>query len=156
MNKNLTRLSVGVLTLSASGLVAITGYEGFSSDAYIPVKGDKPTIGFGSTQGVKLGDKITVQQGIERLMRDTDKAQSAIRKCVKVPLSQDEYDAYTSFAFNIGAVKFCSSTLVRKLNQGDYDGACKQLKMWIYFHNVPLEGLRIRRNSEFERCVRGH
>ena len=156
MNKNLTRLSVGVLTLSASGLVAITGYEGFSSDAYIPVKGDKPTIGFGSTQGVKLGDKITVQQGIERLMRDTDKAQSAIRKCVKVPLSQDEYDAYTSFAFNIGAVKFCSSTLVKKLNQGDYDGACKQLKMWIYFHNVPLEGLRIRRNSEFERCVRGH
>ena len=126
------RLAVAALSLSAAGLVGIANWEGFSDHAYIPVAGDVPTLGFGSTEGVKMGDTITVPKAIERLHRDTGKAESAIGRCVKVPLAQHEFDAFTSFAFNVGAEAFCTSTLVKKLNAGDYSGACAELKRWVY------------------------
>ena len=147
------RLVVGALSLSAAGLTMIANFEGFSSDAYIPIPGDVPTIGFGSTEGVKMGDTITVPKALERLMRDVGVAESAIGRCVKVPLSQSEYDAFTSFAFNIGAAKFCSSTLVKKLNQGDYAGACAELKRWVYVDGRRVQGLVNRREAEYRLCM---
>lgn len=79
-----------------------------------------PIIDFGSMLGVQFGDKITVKEDSERLDRNVvvAVAESAIAKCVKVPLTQSEYDAYTSFAFNVGGSAFCGSTLVKKLNAG--------------------------------------
>ena len=148
------RIAVSLLSLSASGLIFLTQWEGFSPVAYIPVKGDKPTIGFGSTEGVKEGDAITVPEALERLNRDTNNAQSAIGRCVTVPLTQDEYDVYTSFAFNIGSSAFCSSTLVKKLNAGDYDGACLELKRWVFVKGRKVQGLVNRRESEYEKCMR--
>ena len=74
------RLAVGVLSLSAAGLLSIAGYEGFSDKAYISIEGDVPTIGFGSTQGVKMGDVITVPQALDRLRRDITVAESAIAR----------------------------------------------------------------------------
>lgn len=147
------RLVVGALSLSAAGLVSIAGYEGYSDEAYIPVAGDVPTIGFGSTEGVEMGDTITVPKALERLHRDTDKAESAIGRCVKVPLAQCEYDAFASFAFNVGAEAFCSSTLVKKLNQGDYEGACAELKRWVYVDGRRVQGLVNRREAEYRMCM---
>lgn len=147
------RLAVGALSLSAAGLLSIAGYEGFSDKAYIPIEGDVPTIGFGSTQGVKMGDKITVPHALERLNRDVGKAESAIGTCVTVPLTQGEYDAYTSFAYNVGTKAFCTSTLVRKLNSGDYEGACSELKRWVYAGGRKVEGLVKRREKEYAMCV---
>ena len=147
------RLAVAGLSLSAVGLLTIAKWEGFSDKAYIPVPGDVPTIGFGSTEGVKMGDTITVPKAIERLYRDTEKAESAIGRCVKVPLSQGEFDAFTSFAFNVGTEAFCSSTLVKKLNQGDYAGACAELKRWVYVDGRKVQGLVTRREAEFRLCM---
>lgn len=147
------RFAVAALSLSAAGLVSIVGFEGFSEKAYIPVAGDVPTIGFGSTEGVKMGDTITVPKAIERLHRDTEKAESAIGRCVKVPLAQREYDAFTSFSFNVGAEAFCSSTLVKKLNAGDYAGACSELKRWVYVDGRKVQGLVNRRESEYRLCM---
>lgn len=147
------RFAVAALSLSAAGLVSIVGFEGFSEKAYIPVEGDVPTIGFGSTEGVKMGDTITVPKAIERLHRDTEKAESAIGRCVKVPLAQREYDAFTSFSFNVGAEAFCSSTLVKKLNAGDYAGACSELKRWVYVDGRRVQGLVNRREAEFRLCM---
>lgn len=147
------RIAVAALSLSAAGLVGIANWEGFSDKAYVPVAGDVPTIGFGSTEGVKMGDTITVPQAIERLYRDTGKAESAIGRCVKVPLSQGEYDAFTSFAFNVGAEAFCSSTLVKKLNAGDYAGACAELKRWVYVDGRRVHGLVNRREAEYRMCM---
>lgn len=149
------RLAIGALSLSATGLLALAGYEGFRNEAYIPVPGDVPTVGFGSTEGVKLGDKITVEEGLERLYRDVGVVESAIAKCVKVPLTQGEYDAYTSFVFNVGGSAFCSSTLVKKLNSGDYPGACAELKRWVYADGKVLPGLVERREREFQICMGG-
>lgn len=147
------RIAVAALSLSAAGLVGIANFEGFSEKAYIPVAGDVPTIGFGSTEGVKMGDTITVPKAIERLHRDTEKAESAIGRCVKVPISQGEFDAFTSFAFNVGAEAFCSSTLVKKLNSGDYAGACQELKRWVYVDGRRVQGLVNRREAEYRLCM---
>ena len=147
------RLVVGALSLSAAGLVGIAGYEGYSDEAYIPVPGDVPTIGYGSTEGVQMGDTITPPKALERLMRDVGVAESAIGRCVKVPLSQSEYDAFTSFAFNVGGAKFCSSTLVKKLNSGDYDGACKELERWVFVQKQRVQGLANRRKDEYRLCT---
>lgn len=148
------RFVVGALSLSAAGLVSIANLEGFSEKAYIPIPGDVPTIGFGSTEGVKMGDTITPQKALERLMRDVGVAESAIGRCVKVPLSQSEYDAFASFAFNVGGEAFCSSTLVQKLNAGDYDGACAELERWVYSQKRVVPGLVNRRQVEYRLCVK--
>lgn len=147
------RLVVGALSLSAAGLVGIAGYEGYSDEAYIPVPGDVPTIGYGSTEGVQMGDTITPPKALERLMRDVGVAESAIGRCVKVPLYQHEYDAFASFAYNIGSEAFCSSTLVKKLNSGDYEGACQELKRWVYVDGRRVQGLVKRREAEFRLCM---
>ena len=147
-----TRFAVVSMSLTAAGLVALANFEGFSGEAYIPVPGDVPTIGFGSTGGVELGDKISVPQALNRLMRDVGDAESAIGRCVKVPLSQVEYDVYTSFAFNVGGKAFCASTLVKKLNARDYSGACAELKRWVYIDGREVKGLIKRREVEYKRC----
>lgn len=147
------RLAVAGLSLSAVGLLTIAKWEGFSDKAYIPVPGDVPTLGFGSTEGVQMGDTITVPKALERLMRDVGVAESAIGRCVKVPLSQGEYNAFTAFAFNVGAEAFCSSTLVKKLNAGDYSGACAELKRWVYVDGRRVQGLVNRREAEYRLCM---
>lgn len=147
------RLVVGALSLSAAGLVGIAGYEGYSDEAYIPVPGDVPTIGYGSTAGVQMGDTITPPKALERLVRDVGVAESAIGRCVKVPLYQHEYDAFASLAYNIGSEAFCSSTLVRKLNAGDYSGACQELKRWVYVDGRRVQGLVNRREAEYRMCM---
>lgn len=148
-----TRFAVAGMSLTAAGLVALANFEGFSGEAYIPVPGDVPTIGFGSTGGVELGDKISVPDALGRLMRDVGNAESAIGRCVKVPLSQGEYDAYTSFIFNVGQKTFCSSTLVKKLNSGDYQGACEELKRWVFVNGCKVKGLIKRREEEYRMCI---
>lgn len=147
------RLIISALSLSAVGLVSLLGYEGYSSQAYIPVKGDVPTIGFGTTEGVQIGDTITPEKAVERAYRDIYKTETAIHKCVNVPLTQNEYDAYTSLAYNIGTSAFCKSTLVKKLNARDYDCACSEIKRWVYFKGKVNQGLVNRREKEYRTCM---
>lgn len=141
---NNNRTIIAVLVLSAMGLVGIAVDEGYTAKAVPdPVKGTKvPTIGFGTTGGVKMGDTTTPVAALQRLQRDVQVFEGAVKKCVKVPLYQYEYDAYINLAYNIGAGKsgvadgFCEakrggpSTLVRKLNAYDYEGACYAILMW--------------------------
>lgn len=148
-----TRFAIGALSLSAAGLVALIGYEGYSDTAYIPIQGDVPTIGFGTTQGVKMGDTITPEKAVERAYRDIQNTETAIHKCVNVPLSQGENDAYTSLAYNIGTGAFCNSTLVKKLNARDYEGACAEIKRWVYSGGKIVPGLVARREKEYQTCV---
>lgn len=147
------RTGIAALALSAAGLVHIAMQEGYKEAAYIPVPGDVPTIGFGTTEGVKLGDKITPPKALERSLADIGKFEGAIKECVKVPLYQREYDAFTGLAYNIGTGAFCRSTLVRKLNAGDYAGACEQILVWDKFKGAPLPGLTKRRQSEYRMCI---
>lgn len=150
---NRLRLAIGTLTLSAAGFVGIVTHEGWSERAVAPVPGDVPSYGFGSTgPDVKAGDRITPVAAVQRAARDVTRFEGAIKQCVTVPLTQGEYDAYVSLAYNIGPTAFCGSTLVRKLNAGDYDGACAEILRWDRFKGQPLPGLTKRRRAEAAQC----
>lgn len=150
---NRTRTSVAALSLSAAAFVAILAHEGYREAAYTPVPGDVPTIGFGTTEGVKPGDRTNPVQAVQRALRDSSKFEGAIKRCVKVPLHQYEYDAYVSLSYNIGEGAFCNSTLVRLLNAEQYDLACEQIKRWDKFNGRSLPGLTKRRQEEFNKCT---
>ena len=148
------RRTVAALAVSATALVALLTSEGYSDRAYTPVPGDAPTIGFGTTEGVKLGDTITPPKAVARALTDVQKFEGAVKKCVTVPLSQNEYDAYLRLSYNIGAGAFCGSTLVKKLNSRDYRGACEQILVWDKFKGKPLRGLTLRRQEEYQLCLK--
>lgn len=147
------RMKVVSMGLSAMALVGIAVHEGYRGQAYVPVAGDVPTIGFGTTQGVRMGDTIDPVKALQRKIVDVQKFEGAIKQCVKVPLHQHEYDAYVSLAYNIGSGAFCSSTLVRKLNAQDYAGACREILRWDKFKGQPLPGLTKRRQQEYQQCI---
>lgn len=147
------RTGIAALALSAAALVGIALNEGYTSTAVHPVPGDVPTIGFGTTEGVHMGDTITPPRALARALKDIQKYEGAVRQCVTVPLTQHEYDAYISLAYNIGTSAFCGSTLVRKLNADDYAGACAEILHWDKFKGRPLHGLTIRRQAEYQKCL---
>lgn len=151
MNK--VRIAVAALSLSASAFVGIAVHEGYRQEAYIPVPGDVPTIGFGTTQGVKMGDKTTPERALVRLLADAGTYEQAVRRCAPVPMFQHEFDAYVSLTYNIGGGAFCASTLAKKLNAGDYAGACKEILRWDKFNGQALAGLTKRRQAEYKQCV---
>ena len=153
------RILAAALSLSAAGFAGIVLQEGYTDKAVIPIEGDKITIGFGTTEGVKMGDKITPPQAIGRAIRDINKFEGALKQCVTVPLSQSEYDAFVSLAYNVGPGAFCKSGIVRKLNAMDYDGACAEILRWRFFQGkdcaIPsnkCSGLYSRRKIESEQC----
>ena len=127
------RIAVGALSLSAAGLVALVMHEGYTDTPVRPLPGDVLTIGFGSTEDVKPGDRTTPPQALARALRDVQRFEGALKRCVTVPLAQAEYDEYLSFAYNVGGGAFCSSTMVRKLNARDYAGACREFARWTFF-----------------------
>ena len=147
------RKNIAAISLSATALVAIMLHEGYRENAYIPVAGDIPTIGFGTTSGVKLGDRTTPEKALQVAMKDVQSYEGAVKSCVTVPLSQNEYDAYISLSYNIGANAFCKSTLVKKLNQGQYTEACNQILRWDKYQGKPLAGLTKRRQEEYKKCL---
>ncbi|MDP1931922.1 MAG: lysozyme [Gammaproteobacteria bacterium] len=151
MNK--TRNSIAALVLSASALVGLAVSEGYRDRTYVPVEGDVPTLGFGSTQGVQVGDTIDPVTALQRVLVDVGRYEGAIKQCVTAPLHQHEYDAFVSLAYNIGPSAFCRSTLVRLLNAGDHEGACDQILRWNKFQGRELRGLTLRREREHKLCI---
>ena len=99
-----------------------------------------------------MGDTITPPKALQRALADVGKFEGALKRCVKVPLFQHEYDAYLSLSYNIGSGAFCGSTLVRKLNAQDYAGACMEILKWDKFKGAALPGLSDRRKQEFKQC----
>ena len=155
---NKVRTGIAALALSAAGLLGITNSEGFTEKAVVPVPGDIPTYGYGSTRKadgspVRMGDSITRKQAAELVNRDASQFSAAIKRCVTVPLTQGEFDAYVSLTYNIGAGAFCKSTLVKRLNAGDYAGACAEIKRWDKMGGRVLRGLTARRDREYRMCV---
>lgn len=148
----MNRVSIAALTLTAVGFVGILGYEGYSGSVIIPIPGDNPTLGFGTTEGVNHGDTITPPQAVKRALSDVQKFEGALKQCVKVPLHQYEYDAFVSLSYNIGSGAFCSSTLVKKLNQQDYAGACAEISRWNKAGGRVVRGLQNRREQERALC----
>lgn len=139
----------------------IKASEGLCLSAYDCPAGVK-TIGWGHTHGVKPGDVITQHQAETFLAADVAECERIIASAVKVPLTQDIFDALTSFVFSVGPGKkgvkdgFVTlksgqpSTLLRKLNAGDYAGARRALLAWVHANGMVLNGLVKRRDAEWK------
>ena len=150
---DLKRTKLSALVLSASAMVGIALHEGYRPTAYDDGVGVQ-TIGFGTTEGVKPGDKITVERALVRLLADAEKHQKELRACIgDVPMYQYEWDAYVSWSYNVGTGAACKSSLVRKLKAGDYAGACTELLRWDRAGGRVLPGLTKRRQAEYQQCT---
>ncbi|MBF0256823.1 MAG: lysozyme [Gammaproteobacteria bacterium] len=148
-------MPLAALALSGAALVGVANHEGFRGAAYKDPVG-VPTIGFGTTQGVKMGDKITPERALVRLLADADAMQKQMRACIgDVPLHQHEWDAFVSLTYNIGSAAFCRSSLVQRLKQQDYAGACRAILPWNKAGGRVLAGLTKRRQAEFALCAKG-
>lgn len=123
------RIAIGALAFSASAFVGLALHEGYTDKAVIPVAGDRPTIGIGSTfrddgTPVQMGDKITPPQAISRSVAHIAKDETKLKRCVTAPLSQQEYDLIVDFAYQYGTNAACTSGMVRHMNAGRYSEAC--------------------------------
>jgi len=130
-----------------TSLDIIKQYEGLRLEAYLCPAGI-PTIGWGHTFGVKLGQKISVAQAEVFLDHDYQEAEDQVKQVVKVPLTDNQLGALVSFVFNLGIGKLKSSTLLKKLNSGDYVGAASEFDKWVFSKGVKLKGLIARRVAE--------
>ena len=103
---------------------------------------------------LKMGQAYTRQQCEDMLYKDLAQHADALA-CIRQPLTDGQRAAFVSFAFNVGEGAFCGSTLVRKANAGDFDGACAELSRWTYAGGKQLPGLIKRRAAERQLCEAG-
>ncbi|MDE9536590.1 lysozyme [Xenorhabdus bovienii] len=138
------------MEISENGINKIKSYEGLRLHAYPdPATGAEPwTIGYGHTKGVKPEQVITEQQAEIFLHEDLIPIYAEIQRIVKVPLTQGQFDALCSFIFNLGIGNFIHSTLLKKLNLADYQGAAEEFLKWDRVDGRVLADLRVRRASE--------
>lgn len=154
----MNRMQISALTLSASALVGLAVSEGYSDQAIIPVPGDVPTVGFGSTEhldgtAVRMGEKTTPVRALVALLDHASRYERAVKRCAPVAMHPWEYEAYVRLTYNIGEGAFCRSTIASKLNAGDYAGACHEILRWNKFQGQPLKGLTKRREEEHAMCT---
>lgn len=163
-----------MMQISANGLFFIKGFEYFVpylyDDRVAPrrVKGKglvykewagEPligtlTAGYGHTAAarypldMKIGLRLTEPEACRILDVDLDECEEAVNRLVKVPLKQGQFDALTSLVFNMGEGNFRKSSLLKKLNRGDYEGARAAFDLYVRSGGVVLDGLKRRRDGE--------
>lgn len=135
------------MNIGKQGLELIKQFEGLRLKAY-KCPADVWTIGYGHTKTVKPDMVITEVEAGKLLLKDLAWVEAAVNKHVTSPLTQQQYDALCSFTYNVGATALKRSTLVRLLNDGDYEGAGAQFKRWDKAGGKTLKGLTRRREAE--------
>lgn len=152
------------MQMSSHGLELLEQWEGFELEVYNDSAG-LPTIGVGhlltkselssgkiTINGVpvKYSNGLTQQQVTDLLAQDVQPAAAAVNNGVKVPLDQNQFDALVSFTFNVGTAAFAGSTLLKLLNQKQYDQVPTQLLRWTRAGGRVVQGLVNRRNNEIK------
>lgn len=141
------------MKIDQAGLKFLHDREGCSLVSYLDT-GGVWTIGWGSTRmfgnPVRKGMTCTQVEADEQAFKDIFDVENTVNRAVKVPLTQNQYDALVSLAYNIGTYAFTRSTLLKKLNSGDYEEAARQFMRWIYDNGKEVEGLKNRRRKEKE------
>ncbi len=133
--------------INDAGLALVQAFEGFRAEAYRCPAGVW-TIGYGHTVEVAEGDRITLEDAEVLLRSDLARSEAAVDRLVTVPLSDNQFSALVSFCFNLGEGNLASSTLLRKLNAGNYDAVPSQLARWVKGGGRTLPGLVRRRAAE--------
>lgn len=133
MIRQYPRSFVAALALSAAGFAAIVSNEGYTDKAVIPVQGDVPTYGLGSTvredgKPVQMNDTITPPKAIRLSVSHIGKDETQLRRCFgDSKLYQHEWDAYVDLAYNVGPYNVCKSSIPVKVKAGQYEAACNTI-----------------------------
>ena len=140
------------MKVSSKGLELIKEFEGFSSVAYL-CSAKKATIGYGNTfwedgTPVKIGDQISKERAETLLKHVVDNFSVAVEVDIKIEVTQNQFDAMVSLAYNIGLGAFKNSTLLGQLNRGNFVGASQEFLRWDKSNGKPLLGLTRRRERE--------
>ncbi|EJF88539.1 hypothetical protein ME1_00539 [Bartonella vinsonii subsp. arupensis OK-94-513] len=138
--------------ISSEGLALIKQWEGLRLNAYKDAIGVW-TIGYGHTNSagkpfVHKGMTVTEKQAEELLCQDLKQFEIAVEEAVAVSLNNSQFAALVSFCYNVGTEAFCNSTLLKKLNQGEYEAVPAELQKWTKAGGKRLEGLAHRRAAE--------
>ncbi|WP_459661291.1 lysozyme [Acinetobacter calcoaceticus] len=152
LNKVVDKLAPGGKSTSDVGVNLISGFEDTRLKAYDDGVGIW-TIGIGTTiypNGVKVkqGDTCTLDQAKTYFKHDLGKFEKTVNDYVKVPLTQNQFDALVSLTYNIGSGAFNNSTLLKRLNKSDYQGAADQFLVWNKAGGKVVKGLVRRREAE--------
>tara|TARA_Y100001963_G_C6549646_1_gene339241 strand:+ start:97 stop:540 length:444 start_codon:yes stop_codon:yes gene_type:complete len=135
------------MKISDEGLSLIKHFEGCELKAY-RCAANVLTIGYGSTKGVTEDMEITQEEAESLLQEEMHEYEGYINDMVKVPLEQHQFDSMVSWVFNLGSGNLSSSTLLKKLNNSEYDEVPEQIKRWNKAGGKVLEGLVRRREAE--------
>jgi lysozyme len=135
------------MNISQEGLGLIKKFEGCELEAYKCAAGVW-TIGYGSTKGVKEKDTITQEQADGLLLHEMEEYEGYIKDAVTVDLKQNQFDALVSWVFNLGPANLKSSTMLKVLNNKEYDDVPAQIKRWNKAGGKVLQGLIRRREAE--------
>ena len=135
---------------SPAGIALITNFEGCRLEAYPDASLNRiPTIGYGHIGcGVMLGQTITQERAEQLLTADLARFETAVSGMLAVPVTQGQFDALVSFAYNLGPFTLQRSTLLRMLNAGDVAGAANAFQDWNHTRGETLAGLTRRRAAE--------
>lgn len=141
------------MRISPKGRSMIQGFEGLRLESYIDSAGI-PTVGWGHTgKGVHPGMVINLEYAEHLLAQDLESFENCVSAMTKVDLTQNQFDAMVSFAYNIGCHAFHDSTLLAKLNKGETTGASMEFSRWVHGGGKVIPGLITRREKERRRFI---
>lgn len=132
---------------SERGLALIRQFEGLRLRAYRDVVG-VPTIGYGHTAGAKMGQEISRERAEELLLAEVERFEGYVDRLVTVPITQGQFDALVAWTYNLGPGALEKSTMLRRLNAGDYTGAAAEMERWTRAGGQVIAGLVRRRAAE--------
>lgn len=140
----------------ACAVPAVCQWEGL----WLTAKPDRlaygiPTVCYGETEGVKVGDTYTKEQCADMLANKLPRYLDEIDRCIKVPISDRTRASYLSFAYNVGSAGFCRSSALKLLNAGNERGSCDALMQWTRAGGKFVQGLQNRRVAERAQCLKG-
>lgn len=143
-------------TMMVAAIALIGSWEGVRTVAYKDIVG-VPTVCFGETRGVKMGDKYTIDECKAMLGDAVVEFEVGMRKCLINPdaIPAKTYVSFLSLSYNIGTSAFCGSTVARRANAGDYRGACNAIPLWNKAGGKVVQGLVNRRADEMKICLEG-
>lgn len=137
----------------ALAMTLLPHFEGERTKAYLDPVGI-PTICYGETAGVKLGQTATQPECLSMLDRDVQARVPAMQKCLKVPVSPQTAAAMISFGYNVGTGTYCSK-IAPLANAGKTAAACDRMGLYTYAGGKQLPGLVARRKAEVALCLKG-
>lgn len=145
------KTNIDNILTSIKGIELIKSFEGFEKNIYKDIVGYE-TIGYGhlikKNEKNKFLNGINKKQGHKLLIDDIKKFEMYVKKYVNVTLNINQFSALVSFCYNLGPGALKCSTLLKKINRGEFKSAANEFERWIYAGGVKINGLLRRRRAE--------